>query len=92
MKAATACPRPIAPNAIQASTAPRLALTKPEAPEALGISDESFDRYVRPSPPAVAIGARRVYPLSLLSRWLEENAHVPLDDLDAALVGRKEHQ
>lgn len=51
----------------------RLALRKGEAVAALGISDESFDRYVKPRVPVVRIGSRRLYPVSELQRFLEAN-------------------
>lgn len=77
-------PRPPAdlPNVVQASS-PRLALRKPEAAAALGVSDETFDRHVRPSLPVVRLGSTRVYPVALLERWLLENASAPLDELEA---------
>jgi hypothetical protein len=40
---------------------PRLALRKQEAPLALGISDESFDHYVKPQARVVRWGSLRVY-------------------------------
>ena len=76
-------PRPPAelPSPIQAS-GPRLALRKPEAAAALGVSDETFDRHVRPSLPVVRLGGTRVYPVSALERWLLENAVAPVDELE----------
>lgn len=60
---------------------PRLALRKTEAAAALGLSDESFDRYVRPSLPAVELGSLRLYPVAGLAAWLEERARSPLAEL-----------
>jgi hypothetical protein len=57
------------------------ALRKEEAAVALGISPETFDKYVRPSLPVVRLGTVRVYPLSLLEAWLLEHAVVPADEL-----------
>ena len=54
----------------------RLALRKEEAARALGISDESFDRYVKPT--VVRMGSMRVYPIDQLRAWLSEQAEAPL--------------
>jgi hypothetical protein len=62
---------------------PRLALRKHEAALALGVSDESFDRYVVPYVRVVRCGALRLYPLPELERWLRESAELPLEDPDA---------
>lgn len=59
----------------------RLALRKEEAAAALGVSDESFDRYVRPSLPVVRLGTLRLYPVLALEAWLAERASAPADDL-----------
>jgi hypothetical protein len=56
----------------------RLALRKEEAARALGISDESFDRYVKPTLPVVRMGSMRVYPIDQLRAWLAEQAEAPL--------------
>jgi hypothetical protein len=56
----------------------RLALRKEEAARALGISDESFDRYVKPTLPVVRMGSMRVYPIDHLRAWLAEQAEAPL--------------
>lgn len=48
--------------------APRLAVRKSEAAELLGLSDESFDRYVRPHLPVVRLGTVRLYRVSDLAR------------------------
>lgn len=58
---------------------PRLALRKEEAARALGISDESFDRYVKPHVRVVRWGSLRVYPISELQRVLESEAALPLE-------------
>lgn len=54
--------------------APRLALRVAEVAESLGISDESFDRYVRDSLPVVRLGTLRLYPVAALEQWLAERA------------------
>lgn len=70
---------PPAPSAEQAS-GPRLALRKEEAARALGISDESFDRYVKPHVRVVRAGTLRLYPVPELERYLHESADLPLPE------------
>lgn len=55
---------------------PRLALRKEEAAAACGVSDESFDLYIRPHVPVIRCGRIRLYPVAGLERYLEENAVV----------------
>ena len=52
----------------------RLALTRREAGEALAISVDSFERYVQPEVKMVRWGSLRLFPISDLERWLEENS------------------
>jgi hypothetical protein len=59
-----------------------LALRREDAARAISVSDESFDRYVRPSLPVVRLGAVRVYPVVALKRWLLENADAPTAELE----------
>jgi hypothetical protein len=59
-----------------------LALRRGDAAKALGISDELFDRHVRPSLPVVRLGSVRVYPVAALERWLLEHADSPADELE----------
>ena len=56
------------------ATVPRLALTRPEAAAALGMSLDSFERYVQPDLRLVRRGKLRVVPVRELERWLERNA------------------
>lgn len=62
----------------------RLALRKCEAVEALGVSDETFDKYIRPSLPVVRCGSVRLYPVSALQTWLDDQAVAPLDEIGRA--------
>lgn len=55
-------------------TAPRLALQRKEAAEALGIGVDTFDRHVRAPLPVVYVGSVRLYPLPALEGWLASNA------------------
>lgn len=68
-------PRPAPP-------VPRLALSKDEAAAALGISEQSFDRYVRAHVPCVRRGRMRLYRPADLDRWLER--HVSLAGEEAS--------
>ena len=65
-------------------TPPRLALRKLEAAQALGVSDETFDKYVKPHVRVVRWGGVRVYSIRELERFLESEAAAPLDDLGRA--------
>jgi hypothetical protein len=58
----------------------RLALTRREAAE-LGVGVDSFERYVRPEVKVVRWGSLRLFPISDLERWLEENSSSVLEDL-----------
>lgn len=51
---------------------PRLALTKQEAADALGVSVSHFERHVQPHVPCVYSGALRLFPVRGLERWLQD--------------------
>lgn len=77
-----------APERLSAASVPtrpqtsvRLALRRGEAAAALGLSDESFDRYVRPHIRVCRLGALRLYPLVELQRFLDDQASSPLEDV-----------
>jgi excisionase family DNA binding protein len=53
---------------------PRLALTKAEAAEALGVSVDFLEQHVMPELRIVRRGRRRLIPVRELERWLDENA------------------
>lgn len=61
----------------------RLSLRREEAAQALGISDESFDRYVRPFVPVVRLGSLRLYPVAGLQAFLDEHGSSPMEDVAA---------
>jgi hypothetical protein len=65
----------------------RLALTRREPPEALGISVESFARYVQPEVKMVRRGSLRLFPISDLERWLKENGSSMVEDLSKRGAG-----
>lgn len=58
---------------------PRLALTRREAAESLGMGVTSFEQYVQPHIRAVRRGKLRLFPVSELARWLDEHAAMVLD-------------
>ena len=57
---------------------PRLALTKPEAARAIGVSVDHLERHVLPELRAVRSGRLVLIPLRELERWVDEHAAVPL--------------
>jgi Helix-turn-helix domain len=59
---------------------PRLALTRQEAAEALGVGITTFKTKIAPELRVVREGKVRLYPISELERWLEERAERVLDD------------
>jgi hypothetical protein len=52
----------------------RLAVTRAEAAQALGVSINSFERHVQPELKIVRRGKLRLIPVREIERWLEENA------------------
>jgi hypothetical protein len=59
---------------------PRLALSKQEAAASLGLSEQSFDRYVRAHVPCVRRGRLRLYSPADLARWVSDSAEIALED------------
>lgn len=59
----------------------KLSLRRGEVLSALGISEETFDRHVRPHLPVVRLGTVRLYPINGLDRFLAQQASVPADDV-----------
>lgn len=64
----------------RATAAPRIALTKAEAAAALGMSVDSFERYVGPEVRCVRRGRMRLFPVAEIERWASENAARTLND------------
>jgi len=54
---------------------PRLALSKAEAAEALGVSVDFLEEHVLHELRVVRRGRRRLIPVAELSEWLDANAH-----------------
>ena len=53
---------------------PRLALTRQEAAESLGVSLTTFKTRIAPNLRVVREGKVRLYPVPDLQRWVEEHA------------------
>lgn len=60
-------------------TVPRLALTRTEAAESLGMSLDSFERHVQPELRLVRRGKLRLVPVSELQKWLDRQAERVLE-------------
>ncbi len=54
--------------------APRLALSRSEAAEALGMSLRHFQRHVQPHVRCIYSGQPRLYPVVELERWVQEQS------------------
>ncbi len=59
----------------------KLALRRGEVLKALGISEETFDRHVRPNLPVVRLGTVRLYPIDGLDRFLAGRARTPAEEI-----------
>jgi excisionase family DNA binding protein len=64
---------------VSATTVPRVALTKPEAAESLGVSVDHLERHVLPDLRVIRTGRLVRIPLAELERWATENAARTLD-------------
>jgi excisionase family DNA binding protein len=60
-------------------TVPRLALTREQAADALGVSLDTFERHVQHEIRVVRRGRRILIPTRELERWLDANAERVLD-------------
>lgn len=60
-----------------------IALSKPEAAAALSMSTDSFERYVMGDVRCIRRGRLRLFPVSELQRWANENAERTLPDRSA---------
>ena len=58
---------------------PPIALPKPAAAAALGMSLDSFERYVMAEVRCIRKGSMRLYLVKDLERWADENAERLLD-------------
>lgn len=57
---------------------PRIALTRDEAAASLGMSIDSFDRYVRPHVRCVRENKLRLWPVRELEKWADDAAELEL--------------
>ncbi|TMC67855.1 MAG: helix-turn-helix domain-containing protein [Chloroflexi bacterium] len=55
------------------------AVSKRDAAAMLGISVDSFERYVQAELKVAYVGRRRVYPVAELEKWLREHSGRPLE-------------
>ena len=60
----------------------KVALRRGDVLEALGVSEEIFDRHVRPHLPVVRLGTVRLYPLAAIEAFLAQRATAPIDDVE----------
>jgi hypothetical protein len=58
---------------------PRIALSREEAAAALGMSTDSFERYVQPDVKLVRRGRMRLVPVAELERWVDANAEQTIE-------------
>lgn len=59
---------------LQPRPVPRFALTRPEAAESLGMSLDSFERYVQSDLRLIRHGKLRLVPVVEIERWVAEQA------------------
>lgn len=59
---------------------PRFALTRQEAADSLGMSVDTFDRYVRDQLRVVRTASLRLYPTTELADWVERNAEMAIGE------------
>jgi excisionase family DNA binding protein len=64
---------PTAVVVLQTPVLPRLALSKAEAAEVLGVSVDFFEEHIQPDLKIVYKGRRRLIPVRELEKWLEAN-------------------
>jgi hypothetical protein len=58
---------------------PRLALSRAEAAQSLGVSIDYLDEHVLPEVRVVRRGRRKIIPVYELERWLRTNAALALE-------------
>lgn len=60
-----------------------IALSKPDAAAALGMSIDSFERYVQSDVRVIRRGRLRLYPIGELEAWANEHAELTLPEATA---------
>ena len=71
---------PLQPTPATATNPTRLAYSRAEAAEALGVSTDFFTKHIAHEVRAVRRGSRRLYPVRELEIWLERSASLALED------------
>lgn len=66
-------------SASKAKPVAPLAYQRKEAAQALGVSDDFFDREIRDALGYVLVGSLRLWPVKELERWLSQNTTHVLD-------------
>lgn len=61
-----------------AAPIPRIALSKPEAAASISVGVDFFDSHVGPYLRTVRRGAKVLYPVAELERFIDENAETPI--------------
>lgn len=56
-----------------------IALTKPQAAAALGVSVDSFERHIQPDLKVIRKGRLRLFAVAELERWAADNAQRTLE-------------
>lgn len=79
-----------ASNPLAADLRGRLALSKAEAAEALGVSVDFLERHVLDELRVVRRGRRRLIPMRALEAWLDRNAARALDRAHADVRGQQQ--
>jgi hypothetical protein len=59
----------------------RLALSRAEAAASIGVSLDSFERYVQPELRIIRRGRLRLVPARELERWVDQNAARTVEEL-----------
>ncbi len=62
------------PSRVDVAPVPRVTLSRAEAAAALGVSVDSFERYVQPHLQVIRAGRLRLVPVSELERWATATA------------------
>src|SRR5260370_1413420 len=60
-------------DALPAGMTPRL-LSRAAAAAYCGVTAETFETHIRPQVPPIEIGARRLWDIKALNRWLDERS------------------
>jgi excisionase family DNA binding protein len=67
------------PSPVKATGPTRLALSRAEAAQTLGVSVDFFDEHIAREVKAVRRGSRRLFPVRELETWLDRSASLALE-------------